>query len=134
MAENKAARKGEAAKVSPARERLSRFRALTKEAPESPGVYIMKEQSGSIIYIGKAKILKNRLSSYFSGRKDVKTRHLVARIDSIEWIIASSEYEALLLESTLIKRHNPKYNINLKDGKTYPSIRITNEPFPRLFR
>jgi excinuclease ABC subunit C len=134
MAENKAASKGEGPKTSPARERLARFRALTREAPEAPGVYIMKDKTAAIIYVGKAKVLRNRLSSYFSGRKDVKTRHLVARIDSIEWIIAASEYEALLLESTLIKRHNPKYNINLKDGKTYPSIRVTNEAFPRVFR
>jgi len=94
----------------------------------------MRSAEGEIIYVGKAKVLRNRLSSYFSGRKDVKTRHLVSRIDSIEWIIASSEYDALLLENTLIKRHSPKYNINLKDGKTYPSVRITNEDFPRVFR
>ena len=114
--------------------RLVRFRALTKQAPESPGVYIMRSDDGEIIYVGKAKVLRNRLSSYFSGRKDIKTRLLVSRIESIEWIIASSEYEALLLENTLIKQHSPKYNINLKDGKTYPSIRITNEDFPRVFR
>ncbi|MFZ4617583.1 MAG: excinuclease ABC subunit UvrC, partial [Rectinemataceae bacterium] len=117
-----------------ARERSVRFRALVREAPEEPGVYLMKDAEGLVIYVGKAKVLRNRLSSYFSGRKDVKTRHLVARIETIEWIIAASEYEALLLESTLIKRLTPRYNINLKDGKTYPSIRITNEAFPRVFR
>jgi excinuclease ABC subunit C len=94
----------------------------------------MRSAEGEIIYVGKAKILRNRLSSYFSGRKDIKTRHLVSRIDSIEWILAASEYEALLLENTLIKQHTPKYNINLKDGKSYPSVRITNEDFPRVFR
>jgi excinuclease ABC subunit C len=94
----------------------------------------MRSSDGEIIYVGKAKVLRNRLSSYFSGRKDVKTRHLVSRIESIEWIIAASEYEALLLENTLIKAHTPKYNINLKDGKTYPSVRITNEEYPRVFR
>jgi excinuclease ABC subunit C len=94
----------------------------------------MHSAEGEIIYVGKAKVLRNRLSSYFSGRKDIKTRHLVSRIESIEWILAASEYEALLLENTLIKQHNPKYNINLKDGKTYPSVRITNEDFPRVFR
>jgi excinuclease ABC subunit C len=94
----------------------------------------MRSAEGEVIYIGKAKVLRNRLISYFSGRKDVKTRHLVSKIDSIEWIIAASEYEALLLENTLIKQHTPKYNINLKDGKTYPSVRITNEDFPRVFR
>jgi len=135
MAENKAARKRERqAPPQPSRERIARFRALAREAPEEPGVYLMKDATGLIIYVGKAKILRNRLSSYFTGSKDVKTRHLVARIESIEWIIAGSEYEALLLENTLIKRHNPRYNINLKDGKTYPSIRITAEPFPRVFR
>jgi excinuclease ABC subunit C len=94
----------------------------------------MRSAEGEIIYVGKAKVLRNRLSSYFSGRKDVKTRHLVSRVESIEWILAASEYEALLLENTLIKRHTPKYNINLKDGKSYPSVRITNEDFPRVFR
>jgi excinuclease ABC subunit C len=94
----------------------------------------MRSSEGEIIYVGKAKVLRNRLSSYFSGRKDIKTRHLVSRIDSIEWILAASEYEALLLENTLIKQHNPKYNINLKDGKSYPSVRVTNEDFPRVFR
>jgi excinuclease ABC subunit C len=114
--------------------RLARFRALARQAPESPGVYIMRSAEEEIIYVGKAKVLRNRLGSYFSGRKDVKTRHLVSRVESIEWIIAASEYEALLLENTLIKKHAPRYNINLKDGKTYPSIRITNEEFPRVFR
>lgn len=118
----------------PRDQRIQRLRALAKTAPPSPGVYLMKSTEGEVIYVGKAKVLRNRLSSYFSGRKDVKTRHLVSRIESIEWIIASSEYDALLLENTLIKRYVPKYNINLKDGKTYPSVRITNEDFPRVFR
>ena len=115
-------------------ERIARFRVLVRQAPESPGVYVMRDQAGTIIYVGKAKILKNRLLSYFSGRKDVKTRHLVSRVESIEWILAGSEYDALLIENNLIKEHNPKYNINLKDGKTYPSIRITAEEYPRVFR
>ncbi len=114
--------------------RLARLKALVRAAPQSSGVYLMRSAEGEVIYIGKAKVLRNRLISYFSGRKDVKTRHLVSKIDSIEWIIAASEYEALLLENTLIKQHTPKYNINLKDGKTYPSVRITNEDFPRVFR
>ena len=114
--------------------RMARLRSLTRSAPESPGVYIMRSSEGEIIYVGKAKVLRNRLSSYFSGRKDIKTRHLVSRIESIEWILAASEYEALLLENTLIKKHAPKYNINLKDGKSYPSVRVTNEDFPRVFR
>lgn len=114
--------------------RNARFRALVRQAPESPGVYVMRDQAAAIIYVGKAKVLKNRLLSYFSGRKDIKTRHLVSRVESIEWILAGSEYDALLIENNLIKEHNPKYNINLKDGKTYPSIRITSEEYPRVFR
>jgi excinuclease ABC subunit C len=120
--------------ANPAQTRLPRFRALARNAPLEPGVYIMRDADGAIIYVGKAKVLRNRLASYFSGRKDVKTRHLVSRIESIDWIIAATEYEALLLENTLIKEHGPRYNINLKDGKTYPSVRITNEEFPRVFR
>jgi excinuclease ABC subunit C len=120
--------------AKPGDPRTARFRALARSAPESPGVYIMRSSEGEIIYVGKAKVLRNRLSSYFSGRKDIKTRHLVSRIESIEWILAASEYEALLLENTLIKQHAPKYNINLKDGKSYPSVRVTNEDFPRVFR
>jgi len=110
------------------------MRNIAKSAPESPGVYIMRDSDGCIIYVGKARVLRNRLSSYFSGTKDIKTRHLVARVGAIEWILTGTEYEALLLENTLIKKHSPKYNINLKDGKTYPAIRITNEEFPRVFR
>ena len=94
----------------------------------------MRDSSGVIIYVGKAKILKNRLSSYFTGRKDPKTRLLVSKIASLEWILTETEYEALLLENELIKRNAPKYNINLKDGKSYPVIRITAEEWPRVFR
>lgn len=87
-----------------------------------------------MIYVGKAKNLRARTSSYFTGEKDVKTRFLVERADDIEAILTTTEYEALVLENSLIKRHSPRYNINLKDGKSYPVIRITNEPFPRIFR
>ncbi len=114
--------------------KAARFRALVRQAPLEPGVYLMRDAEGTIIYVGKAKILRNRLSSYFTGRKEAKTRHLVSRVESIEWIIAGSEYEALLLENTLIKKHAPRYNINLKDGKTYPSVRVTAEEYPRVFR
>ncbi len=99
-----------------------------------PGVYLMKGTDGTIIYIGKAKHLRNRLSSYFSGAKDIKTRALLGKIASIEYITTGNEYEALLLENTLIKRHVPRYNINLKDGKSYPSIKVSNEDFPRVYR
>jgi excinuclease ABC subunit C len=115
-------------------ERRARLKALIKESPQSAGVYLMRDEKGEIIYVGKAKSLRNRLSSYFSGKKDIKTRHLVSRIHNIEWVLAAHEYEALLLENNFIKEHTPRYNINLKDGKTYPSIRITNEEFPRVFR
>lgn len=129
-------RKAESGKrpLSEQAEKNARFRTFVRQAPESPGVYIMRDSEGTIIYVGKAKILRNRLLSYFSGRKDIKTRHLVSRVATIEWVLASSEYDALLIENNFIKEHSPKYNINLKDGKTYPSIRITNEEFPRVFR
>jgi excinuclease ABC subunit C len=110
-----------------------KLKAAALDAPEEPGVYIMKDIDGEIIYVGKAKSLKNRLKSYFSGKKDIKTAALLRRVNSFETIIVQSEYEALLLENTLIKQHSPKYNISLKDGKTYPVIRITHEDFPRIF-
>ncbi|WP_461255715.1 excinuclease ABC subunit UvrC [Treponema sp. R80B11-R83G3] len=113
---------------------LEKLKAAALDAPTEPGVYIMKDIDGEIIYVGKAKSLKNRLKSYFSGGKDIKTATLLRRINSFETIIVQSEYEALLLENTLIKQHTPKYNINLKDGKTYPVIRVTHEDFPRIFR
>jgi excinuclease ABC subunit C len=121
-------------RLSAQAERSAKFRAYVRQAPEAPGVYIMRDASGQIIYVGKAKVLRNRLLSYFSGKKEVKTRHLVSRVETIEWLLAGSEYDALLIENNLIKEHSPKYNINLKDGKTYPSIRITAEEFPRVFR
>jgi excinuclease ABC subunit C len=103
-------------------------------APFEPGCYIMRDAAGGIIYIGKAKSLRNRLRSYFSGVKDVKTATLMRHAACIETIIVSNEYEALLLENTLIKQHNPKYNINLKDGKSYPVIRVSTGAFPRIFK
>ncbi|HSV56604.1 MAG TPA: excinuclease ABC subunit UvrC [Magnetospirillaceae bacterium] len=109
-------------------------KSSARGAPDSPGVYIMRDAGGSVLYVGKAKVLRNRLSSYFAGRKDAKTRLLVSRIASLEWILTGTEYEALLLENELIKRHAPRYNINLKDGKSYPVIRLTAEEWPRVFR
>ena len=113
---------------------IDSLKDVALDAPTEPGVYIMKDSNGQIIYVGKAKSLKNRLKSYFSGEKDIKTATLLRHVRGIETIIVASEYEALLLENTLIKQHSPKYNINLKDGKTYPVIRITHEDFPRVFR
>jgi len=105
-----------------------------KSLPHLPGVYLMKDASGKIIYVGKAKDLRNRVTSYFLGGKDIKTKFLVSKIAEIEYIITGNEYEALVLENNLIKQHNPHYNISLKDGKSYPLIRITNEPFPKVFK
>ncbi|MDR2803051.1 MAG: excinuclease ABC subunit UvrC, partial [Treponema sp.] len=115
-------------------ENYQKLKMSAKDAPELPGCYIMRDDDGRIIYVGKAKHLRNRLGSYFSGRKDVKTATLMKRARSIETIIVSNEYEALLLENTLIKQHSPRYNINLKDGKSYPVIRLTSGAFPKLFK
>jgi excinuclease ABC subunit C len=105
-----------------------------KNVPDAPGVYILKTADGKILYVGKAKSVKKRIRAYFTGSRDVKTRHLQARIGDLEVFSTGSEAEALLLENNLIKRWKPKYNINLKDGKTYPVIRLTNETYPRVFR
>jgi excinuclease ABC subunit C len=113
---------------------FQKLKDQVREAPCEAGVYIMKDAEGRIIYVGKAKALRNRLSSYFSGEKDIKTAILMRQAASIETIITAGEYEALLLENTLIKQHSPKYNIKLTDGKTYPVIRLTSGPFPRVFR
>ncbi|MDR3129951.1 MAG: excinuclease ABC subunit UvrC [Treponema sp.] len=112
----------------------SSLKASAQDAPREPGVYIMKDGENRIIYVGKARVLKNRLVSYFSGGRDIKTATLMRHVQSIETIIVANEYEALLLENTLIKQHSPRYNINLKDGKTYPVIRVTAGEFPRVFR
>lgn len=107
---------------------------IASEAPSRSGVYFWKDTDGKIIYVGKAKSLKSRLLSYFAKTKDIKTRILVSRAVELEYIETKTEYEALLLENTLIKKYKPKYNISLKDGKTYPVIKITNEKFPTVFR
>ncbi|WP_371922264.1 excinuclease ABC subunit UvrC [Treponema sp. OMZ 799] len=111
-----------------------KLHAVALSAPKTSGVYLWKDKAGTVIYVGKAKSLKNRLSSYFTSNRDIKTRILVSRADSIEYIQTDNEYEALLLENTLIKKHKPRYNINLKDGKTYPVLKLTNEEFPKLYR
>ncbi|MHC5268184.1 excinuclease ABC subunit UvrC [Enterococcus sp. LJL98] len=100
--------------------------------PDQPGCYLMKDKNGTIIYVGKAKILKNRVRSYFTGSHDTKTTRLVSEIVDFEYIVTESNVEALLLEINLIKQNDPKYNIMLKDDKTYPFIKITNETYPRL--
>ncbi|MEK0286921.1 excinuclease ABC subunit UvrC [Caldifermentibacillus hisashii] len=100
--------------------------------PNQPGCYLMKDRQGTIIYVGKAKILKNRVRSYFTGSHDGKTQALVNEIEDFEYIITSSNIEALILEMNLIKKHNPKYNVMLKDDKSYPFIKLTAERHPRL--
>ncbi len=100
--------------------------------PDDPGCYLMKDKHGTIIYVGKAKILKNRVRSYFSGAHDIKTMNLVAEIDDFEYIITSSNMEALILEMNLIQKYYPKYNIRLKDDKSYPFIKISSERHPVL--
>lgn len=107
---------------------------IALKAPKTSGVYLWRDKTGVVIYVGKAKSLKNRLSSYFTSGRDIKTRILVSRAAALEYIQTENEYEALLLENTLIKKHSPKYNINLKDGKTYPVLKLTNEAFPRIYR
>ena len=106
-----------------------------KNLPTSPGVYLHKDESGKIIYVGKAKNLRNRVRSYFqSGRgHDRKTRELVRRIRDLEFIVTDNEVEALVLESNLIKQHKPRYNVLLKDYKQYPHLKLTvSEAFPRV--
>ncbi|MFP9086198.1 excinuclease ABC subunit UvrC [Streptococcus equi] len=100
--------------------------------PDSPGCYLHKDKAGTIIYVGKAKNLRNRVRSYFRGSHDTKTALLVSEIADFEFIVTESNTEALLLEINLIQENMPKYNIKLKDDKSYPFIKITNEPFPRL--
>jgi excinuclease ABC subunit C len=106
----------------------------SSEIPTHPGVYLFRNKKDEIIYIGKAKNLRARVRSYFSkAYQTPKTRHLVARIRGIEWIVVYNEVEALLLENKLVKKHKPKYNINLKDAKTFAYIAISKEAYPRIF-
>lgn len=100
--------------------------------PDQPGCYLMKDKNGTIIYVGKAKVLKNRVRSYFTGSHDTKTERLVSEIEDFEYIVTESNIEALLLEINLIHKNDPKYNIMLKDDKSYPFIKITKEDYPRL--
>ncbi|WP_100405048.1 excinuclease ABC subunit UvrC [Bacillus solitudinis] len=100
--------------------------------PAQPGCYLMKDRQGTIIYVGKAKLLKNRVRSYFTGSHDGKTQRLVSEIVDFEYIVTSSNIEALILELNLIKKYDPKYNVMLKDDKSYPYLKITNEKHPRL--
>ncbi len=109
-------------------------RQQAKALPENPGCYLMKDESDKVIYVGKAKNLRRRVTSYFLPNRDMKTTCLVEKIDHIDYIITGNDYEALILENNLIKKYNPHYNILLKDGKSYPMIKITNERFPRIYK
>ena len=105
-----------------------------KTLPNNPGVYLMKNSAGKIIYVGKAKILKNRVRQYFQKNKNhsPKVLAMVKKISDFETIVTASEVEALILECNLIKKFRPRYNISLKDDKTYPFLKITAEKFPRI--
>lgn len=100
--------------------------------PMQPGCYLMKDRHGTIIYVGKSKKLRNRVRSYFRGANDRKTQRLVQEIADFEYMVTSSEIEALILEMNLIKKYDPKYNVMLKDDKSYPYLKITSERHPRL--
>ncbi len=114
--------------------RLSKLKAIVSAMPEKPGSYQYYDAEGTIIYVGKAKNLKNRVSSYFHSEVDrFKTKVLVSKIWDISYTVVNTEEDALLLENALIKKYNPRYNVLLKDGKTYPSICITKEYLPRIF-
>ena len=116
-------------------ERLARLKSIVLSMPEKPGSYQYYDENHTIIYVGKAKNLKRRVSSYFYKEVDrYKTKVLVSKIFDISYTVVNTEEDALLLENSLIKKYNPRYNVLLKDGKTYPSICVTNEYFPRIFK
>ena len=115
--------------------RLAYLKGIVARLPEKPGSYQYYDETGTIIYVGKAKNLKSRVSSYFHAEVDrFKTKVLVSKIHDISYTVVNTEEDALLLENELIKKYNPRYNVLLKDGKTYPSICVTNEPYPRIFK
>ena len=112
---------------------------LARELPRAPGVYLLKDRRGQVLYVGKSKNLRARVGTYFNAggpgaARDIKTHVLMGKVADFEVIVTQSEFEALLLENSLIKDRAPRYNINLKDGKSYPVIRLTNEEYPKVFR
>ena len=114
--------------------RIQRLRDKANSLPSVPGVYIMKDAGGNVIYVGKSKKLKNRVTTYFTGNNHTpKTARMVSLVEDFDYIVCKTEIEALTLENVLIKRHMPKYNIRLKDSKSYPYIKVTNEEYPKLF-
>ena len=115
--------------------RLEHLKGIVSRLPEKPGSYQFYDEDHTIIYVGKAKNLKSRVSSYFHAEVDrFKTKVLVSKIFDLSYTVVNTEEDALLLENSLIKKYNPRYNVLLKDGKTYPSICITNEYLPRIFK
>ena len=114
--------------------KLRQLRTRAMQLPLQPGVYLMHDKSGKIIYVGKAKALKNRVSQYFGSDRNhgEKVRSMVRNVDTFEYIVTDSEFEALVLECSLIKQYSPKYNILLKDDKGYRYIRVTQEDWPRI--
>ena len=114
--------------------RIERLRDKANSLPESAGVYIMKNSDGDIIYVGKSKKLKNRVTTYFTGNNhSPKTMRMVSLVQDFDYIVCDTEIEALALENVLIKKHSPKYNIKLKDAKSYPYIKVSAEEYPRIF-
>ena len=111
---------------------------LARDLPRAPGVYLLKDRNGALLYVGKSRNLRARVATYFNAgagpSRDIKTEVLASKVADFEVIVTRSEFEALLLENSLIKDRRPRYNINLKDGKSYPVIRLTNEQFPKAFR
>mgnify|MGYP000899511131 CR=1 FL=1 len=115
--------------------RLTYLKGIVLSMPEKPGSYQFYDSEHTIIYVGKAKNLKSRVSTYFHKEVDrFKTKILVGKIFDISYTVVNTEEDALLLENSLIKKYTPRYNVLLKDGKTYPSICVTNEYFPRIFK
>ena len=114
--------------------RIDRLRNKANSLPTVPGVYIMKDADGKVIYVGKSKKLKNRVTTYFTGNNHtLKTAKMVSLVEDFDYIVCNTEIEALTLENVLIKKHMPKYNIRLKDSKSYPYIKVTNDEYPKLF-
>ena len=111
---------------------MSTFKQKLSLLPQKPGCYLMKDQDNLVIYVGKAKKLKNRVRSYFVGAHNEKTTRLVSEIRDFDYILTHSEQESLILELNLIKQYSPKYNIRLMDDKTYPYIQLTEEAYPKL--
>ena len=115
--------------------RLAYLKGIVLSMPEKPGTYQYYDKDHNIIYVGKAKRLKSRVSSYFHKEVDrYKTKVLVSKIWDISYSVVNTEEDALLIENQLIKQYKPKYNVLLKDGKTYPSICVTKEVYPRIFK